>query len=88
MKALFYLNSVIEWKTDTKSVALHTLEAETSDLKSNYWEPTRKDWSEDKCKKREVHVTFYCSKREQGKLKGEIFEKVIICSVMKKSIHD
>lgn len=90
MKALSYLNSVIERKTDTKSVVLLTLETETNETdQSKYWQLTRTDWSGDKGKKRgDVCATFYCLEIEQIKIKGEIFENLIICSEMKKSTHN
>jgi hypothetical protein len=47
------------------------------------------DLSGNQSKKGEdVFAAFYCSVRKQRKLKGEIFEKVIICAEMKKSMHD
>lgn len=35
MKTIFYLNSVIERKSETTSVELYTLEVEINELKSN-----------------------------------------------------
>lgn len=47
------------------------------------------DLSGNQSKKGEdVFVVFYCFVRKQRKLKGEIFEKVIICVEMKKFMYD
>lgn len=40
MKTIFYLNSVIERKSETTSVELYTLEVEINELKSNDWQLT------------------------------------------------